>query len=432
MSEKTSAELIVDELKENKSQIVNLAEKTAEEIKSVGDKIALGLKEGFEGQAKEEVKSLKDQLANKDEELKSLRSGQGVSSHNAEVETKSVRELASKLRAKEVISLESEELKAIRFSDATTTGTFNDSSARMGVIDVNKQPLVTILEDIGVMPAINANDGSLAWDGYDESLVDMFDANEMDAAQLSEAVKKSLIKLNMREVKAKMIISSRVVQNVAAGGDQVAILNSNIQALESRYRRKLASQVFKDIISGANLGAIGKVISTTADAPADATARQDLRLFPSNLKMQYEASSVLYVSRPFLNAIFSKEAADGHLATEQFRTSDNGITYFITGGGQAMPVRQFEFNQIGTYKSLVDGTTDITTDYVNGSDNTGKLLAIVGDLKYAYKLIPSTIGTIGYDSGISNILDGYCPAGKVSFAAQGVVAKEAIKVFYGR
>lgn len=428
---KSGADLIVEKLDETKSQVQELSEKTTEELKSVGDKIALGLKEVFESKEKEEIKSLKDLLANKEEEIKSLNSGHGVSEKKYEVEVKSLTSIASKLQNKESIDINSEEFKSIRFSDATTTGGFNDASQRMGIIDVNKQPVVTILNDIDVMPAIALNEGSVAWDGYDESLIDMYDANEMDAATESEVIKKSLIKLAMEEVKAKMIISSRVIQNILSSGNQVSTLNRNISALNARYDRKLAAKVFQNIIAGVNDGNIGKLASTTNDAPADAQAREDLRLFPSQLKIQYVNSSVLYVSRSFLNALFSKEASDGHLAVEQFTFSDNGIQYFITPE-KAIPVRVFEHSQIGNYLSLADGSTSITADYVKGGENTGKILAIVGDLKYAYKMIPSSIGTVGYDSSISNILSGSCPAGKVSFAAQGVVAKEAIKVFYAK
>lgn len=428
--QKSSADLIVEELKESKSQVAELTTKTVQELKSVGDSITLGLKEAFEGKSKEEIKSLEDKLANKEAEIKSLRSGHGVSKIKNELEVKSLTNLASKLAARDKVSIDSEEYKSIRFSDATTTGTFNDASPKMGEVDVNMQSTVTILNDIDVMPAQNANDGSLAWDGYDESLVDMFDANEMDAAQLSEAVKKSLIKLNMREVKAKMVISSRVIQNVLSNGSQVDNLNRNLNSLEKRYDRKLASQVFKDIIANTNASLISKVPSTTPEAPADAQAREDLRLFPTNLKVQYVPTSVIYVSRAFLNALYAKEANDGHLATEQFVFGANGVAFYVTAE-RAIPVRVFEHAQIGTYKSLADGTTDITTDYIKGSStNTGKLLAFIGDLKYAYKLIPSSIGTVGYDAGISNILDGYCPAGKVSFVAQGIIANEALKVFY--
>lgn len=430
MSEKTSAEVIVEKLDETKSQVQNLAEKTTEEMKSIGAAITSGLKEVFENKSKEEIKSLKDEMANKDEELKALRSGHGVSPKTAEIEEKSLRSIAAKLSNREEIKMESEEYKSIRFGDATVTGGFGKEPVKMGIIDTNKQAVVTILGDIDVMPAISSNEGSVAWDGYDESLVDMFDANEMDAAQLSEAVKTATIKLSMKEVKAKMILSSRVVQNVLAGGNQVATLNRNLAALEGRYKRKLAANVFQDIIACVNANPLSKVASSTAEAPATAAAREDLRMFPSNLKIQYVPTSVLYISRAFLNALYSKEAADGHLATEQFVFDNNGITFFITPE-KAIPVRVFEHAQIGTYKSLADGTTDITSDYINGdSNNTGKLLAFVGDLRYAYKMIPSTIGTIGYDANIANILSGSCPAGKVSFAAQGVVAREAIKAFY--
>lgn len=428
--QKSSADIIVEKLQESQSQISELSEKTTEELKSIGDKIVLGIKEGFESKSKEEIKSLEDKLANKEAEIKSLRSSHGVSKIKNDLEVKSLTNLASALASQKKVSIDSEEYKSIRFSDATTTGNFNDASPKMGEINVNLQSNVGILNDIDIMPAQNSNDGSLAWDGYDESLVDMFDANEMDAAQLSQTVKDSLIKLNMREVKAKMVISSKVIQNVLSNGSQVDNLNRNLSSLERRYDRKLATQVFKDIIAKVNDSSVSKVASTTAEAPANAQTREDLRLFPTSLKVQYVSTSVMYVSRAFLNALYAKEASDGHLPTEQFIFGANGVVSYVTAE-RAIPVRVFEHAQIGTYKSLADGTTDITADYINGSaTNTGKLLAFIGDLKYAYKLIPSSIGTVGYDGGISNILDGYCPAGKVSFAAQGIIANEALKVFY--
>lgn len=422
------------------------------EIKSLAEKIEnicskIEEKAKVESSNSEELKSLKDELANATKshkeaieaqksqldaiETKLNRPSAGFKAEKAEDEEevkKSLTAIASKLKSKEAIDLG--EVKSIRFTDATTTGGFFDSPVKMGEIDINKQPNTIILNDIDFMGAANANEGSVAWEGFDESLVDLYEANEMDAAQLSEAVQKSVIKLSMEEVKAKMIISSRVIQNVLSGGNQVSVLQKNLQALESRYRRKLAAKVFQNIISDVNKGNIGKVASTTAEAPANDQARQDLRLFPSNLKVDYVPSAVMYVSRAFLNACFSKEVSDGHLATEQFVTDANGITAFVTPE-RAIPVRVFEHNQIGNYKSLADGTADITADYVNGSNtNTGKLLAIVADFRSSYKLIPSTIGTVGYDASISKILDGSCPAGKVSYAAQGVVLREGIKVFY--
>jgi hypothetical protein len=366
-------------------------------------------------------------------EALSLRPGyHGSQSPVDEAETKkSLEYIAAKFKNKETISLDQEEVKAIRFSDATTTGGFIDSPLRMGEIDINKQPNTIILNDIDFMGAVGANEGSVAWDGFDESAVDLYEANEMDAAQLSEAVKKSLIKLSMEEVKAKMILSSRVIQNALGGGNQLSTLQKNLTALESRYRRKLAAKVFQNIIDAAIKGDIGKVASTTDDAPADNTARKDLRMLGSNLKVNYVPQATMYVSRPFLDSLFSTTVSDGHLPLEQFVTGVDGITRFVTPS-KAYPVRIFEHEQIGNYKSLIDGVATISTDYVDGADNTGKLLAIISDFKNSYKLIPSSIGTIGYDASITNILEGAVPAGKSSYAAQGVVLREGVKVFYGK
>lgn len=431
MEQKNNPQLEIKSLVE---KIETIHSKIEEKAKSENDNAAeiKSLKEELSNAVKSHKDAVEAQKTQLDSIEAKLNRPSGVAkedfSAKQEEVKKSLTSIASKLNSREKIALE--EVKAIRFTDATTTGGFIDSPRKMGELDINKQPNTIILNDIDFMGSANANEGSVAWEGFDESLIDLYEANEMDATQLSEAVKKSLIKLSMKEIKAKMIISSRVIQNALAGGDQASVLQRNLLALESRYRRKLAAQVFQDIIADVNAGNIGKVASTTAEAPANAQARQDLRLFPTNLKVDYVPSSIMYVSRAFLNACFSTEASDGHLATEQFVTDSNGITSFVTPE-RSIPVRVFEHSQIGAYKSLADGTTSITSDYVKGSaTNTGKLLAIVADFRSSYKLIPSSIGTIGYDSSISNILEGSCPAGKVSFAAQGVVLREGVKVFY--
>lgn len=340
----------------------------------------------------------------------------------------SLKTLASVLNNKGQIDFAKEEYKAIRFSDATTTGDFTGAPDKYGEIDVNKQPSTEILGDIDILPAVAKNDGDSAWDGYDESKVELFENNEMSPAQLSQELKKCEIKITMKTHSAKMFISSKVVTNP----NELGTLDRNITSLNNKYDRKLAEQVFQDIIQAALKNEIEKVETSTADAPVSDTTREDLRLFPSKLKKNYSNNAIIYISRTFLNALFSKTVSDGHLPTEQFYYTANGISNLVTPE-KAYIVKTFEHNQIGDYKSLADGTADITTDYVpGGTSNDGKLLAIVADLKYCYKLIPSSLGVIGYDPTIGTLLSGAVPAGKISYAAQGLVAKEAVKVFYAK
>lgn len=340
----------------------------------------------------------------------------------------SLKTLASVLNNKGQIDFAKEEFKAIRFSDATTTGDFTGAPDKYGEINVNKQPSSEILGDIDILPAVAKNDGDSAWDGYDESKLDLYQNNEMDAAQLTEVIKKNEIKIRMKTHSAKMIISSKVVTNP----NELGTLDRNVASLNDRYDRKLAEQVFQDIIEAANKGDIEKFETSTADAPVSDTTREDLRLFPSKLKKNYSNTAIIYISRTFLNALFSKTVSDGHLPTEQFFYNANGISNLVTPE-KAYIVKTFEHNQIGNYKSLANGTTDINTDYVpGGTSNDGKLLAFVADLKYCYKLIPSSLGVIGYDATIGNLLTGAVPAGKISYAAQGLVAKEAIKVLFAK
>ena len=440
-NDKTGADLIVEKLSENKSQIESMTENVVNEFRSVGDKITLAFSEAKSKEAQEEIKSLKDQIANKDNKIAALSSSGGVSVVAKEAEEKSLALIASKLHKGSTVDLSSEEYKSIaRFSDVTSVGYSNPSIMVNEEINTNAQPLVTILNDIDILPAVADNEKTISWKGYDESLVDILEANENDPATLSKLARNSLIELGQRKVKASMAFSDDVII-ASMNGSKLQVLRRNFDALERQYDRKLAANVYQDVINNALAGVSdtigGSVVgatryeSTSSEAPADAQAREDLRLFPSSLKIQYSTNGTLYVSRKFLNAIFSKEASDGHMVNEQFEFS-NGIRFYVTPE-LYIPVRVFEHAQIGTYKSLADGSTNITTDYVKGGENTGKLLAFVGDMRQSYKMIPSSFGYMDVDRSAKSILsDGFCLGGKVSYAAQGVVLKEGIKVFYSK
>ena len=98
-NEKNGADLIVEKLSENKSQIESLSENVVNEFKSVGDKITLALEAKATKEAQEEIKSLKDQIANKDNKIAALSSSGGVSAVAKEVEEKSLTSIASGLVA---------------------------------------------------------------------------------------------------------------------------------------------------------------------------------------------------------------------------------------------------------------------------------------------------------------------------------------------
>ena len=104
--------------------------------------------------------------------------------------------------------------------------------------------------------------------------------------------------------------------------------------------------------------------------------------------------------------------------------SVNNRDDLIGGGKVSVGTTAVEVTFASTTNSII-----ITAD----ADNTGKLLAFVGDMRNSYKMIPSAFGYMDVDRTAKSILsDGFCLGGKVSYAAQGVVLKEGIKVFYGK
>lgn len=412
--QKKEIEPLQNEVKSLKEANAKLEEKLSKEIENNQkniDKIELAINKGFASSIeKTEFKSY------------------------TPLSLKEAKTIAEAINGKMQIQITNLESKAIRFGDATSTNLIDKPATVMGSFEINKDSPSTILQDVDVLPPVNGNEGTLVWDTYDESLIEAYEANEMDQSKVTKEVVYSNRKLNLKKVQAHMNISTDVILNVLQGGSQVIVLDRNIAALNKKFDKKVIKNIFQDLVSGVNNGLIGKTASTTQYAPADATIRRDLRNFLSTLKKEYIANSVIYVSRQLINAAFSIEASDGHLPLEQFYYASN-IQAFVTPEG-LIPVKTFEHSQIGTYKSLHDGTTDITSDYTavtaNLSGNAGKLLAFVGDLKFAYKVIPSSIGLIGYDSNVTPLLTGATKAGKISYVAQGFVETQAVKAFYAK
>ena len=420
-----------------KADALTESEKKSQEIKTE-----------LKSQIETEVKSLEAKLAQAEESSKkSIEKieeaiNSGFKSASEKVDSKSyiplslkeAQTIAQAIHSKAQIQFHALDKKAIRFGDSTSTNTIDRPATVMGSFEVNKDIPSTILQDVDVMPAVNDNEGALVWNTFDESLIEAFEANELEAAQVTKEVVYRNVKLALKKVQSRMNISTDVILNVMQGGNQVNVLDRNIAGLNRKFDKKIIKDVFQDVIAAANNSLVGKTATTTQYAPADATIRKDLRNFLSTLKKEFIGNSVIYVSRQLINAAFSVEASDGHLPLEQFFYS-NDIQAFVTPEG-LIPVRTFEHAQIGTYKSLNDGTTDITSDYTavtaSLSGNAGKLLAFVGDLKFAYKVIPSTMGIIGYDSNVGTLLDGATKAGKIGYVAQGIVESQAIKALYAK
>lgn len=437
MSEKTGAEAVAQSIAEAKES----ATKAVEEVKSLGEglkDLTKGLTEGFakmgEIRETEEIKSLKSELEvksaeanNLKEKLKLADAGQGSSSNNQE-EVKSLIAIAQTLQGKKKVGLE--EFKSIRLSDPTSSG-YRQTETIYGAVNINEQSLYDIINDISTIPATNKTDNNSAWQGYDESAISLEEINEKDTAATSAAIERSKIVLMHKKRAAKILVSSNVVEEVSAGNvSSAGILKQNFSALESKYNRLIAKQVYQDVIAAVNLGNVGKTASTTAEAPADAQAKKDLRLFLTTLKVQHLNNATLYVSRPFINALFSEEASDGHLTLEQFMFDQAGLTRYLSLE-KAIPMKVFEHEQIGNYLSLADGSTSITTDWVDGSStNTGKLLAFVGDMKKSYFRVPSTVGTTAIDDSIASIASESCLMLKTGYDAQGIILREGIKAFY--
>jgi len=446
MEPKTGAEAVAESIAEAK----NSAAEAVVEVKSLGEgvkELAKTLTEGFasikEKEVTEEMKSLNAKLEEKSAEANNLKeklkladAGQGSFSEGvSEEETKSISAFTAAIEGKSKTRIE--EYKSIRVTDPTVTGFFTKQGVNRGIVSTNEQPMVTLLSDVDVLPAVNTIKEESFIIGYDSSLLDLDEANEMTPAQIKEAIQHSKIVIQSRKETAKIPVSSDLILAARAGDRSSAqLVQRNLDELKQKFMLRCVKKAFKDIIDNANSSdtvRIAKFETATDDATAADTLRQDLRNLPTKLKKNYVGSSIMFISRTFLNSIFSKQVSDGHLPLEQFEYRD-GITYFLTPE-KSYIVRTFEHDQIGNYKSLKDGSTVITADFnpaASAGGNAGVLLAMVGDFKKGYKYQPSTAGTMGYDGLISELLDGVVYAGVISYVAQGLAVKESLKVLYSK
>lgn len=450
MPEKTGAEAVaqnIAEAKEKATQAVEEVKSLNEGVKELAKGLVKSLTDGFasikEKEATEEMKSLNAKLEEKSAEANNLKekfklfdAGQGIfgQKENTEEAKSFLKAFAKAMHSSSTVNVE--EFKTIRITDPTSVGGFIPTSVNRGIVDVNAQPIITLIDDVDVLPSVNTLKEESFFLGYDSSVLDLDEAVEMDAATVKRTIEHSAIKIISRKEQASIAVSSDVMLS-AMNGDSTAlnVIDRNLQELNTKFLRKCVKKGFQDIIANANSSDTNKIskVVTTLDTVDEASMRKDLRNLPTNLKKQYIDSSILYISRSFLNALFAKEASDGHLPLEQF-VYQNQLTYFLTPEKSYL-VKTFEHNQVGDYFSLKDGTTAITTDYdpsASAGGNAGKLLAIVGDFKKGYKFQGSTVSRIGSDNSIRELLTGVVAAGLISYVAQGLGVKESLKVLYSK
>ena len=430
-TENKGAEMLAESITSGFSKVT---QDLKSEFKSVGDNIVLGLKSIEESKAKEEVKSLEAKLSHAEEELKSLRSGQGVGSEaQKQLEEKSVKDFASAVLSNGKVKLENK--SAIAFFDNSSAGLAVRDTYR-GEVNLNRQPLNKLFDYVDILPAMPVAKGDSVWDGYDETLVDINTVNEADGAPLSENVKFAEIKINYEEYTAKMTLTRSVLAE-AQSGNALAVgkLSRNLTSLDNKFTRNVIKAAYRKIADATKAGKIQKVITSVAETPVITdenaiAARRDLLNLVSNLKTDYVPRAAIGIDRTFLNGMFSQPTTDGHLALEIFEVAADGAVGFKTPEG-VIPVFTFDHEQFGDYTTLAAGNALITSGYnLAGTGNAGKILAILADFREGYKVAPSSLGEVGYDNTFASKLSGSIPAGKFSWIGHGIVVHECFKVLY--
>jgi HK97 family phage major capsid protein len=341
--------------------------------------------------------------------------------------------------------------KSIVTFDNTSAGAAVPAKRTIGTVNINAQtvsPITSLITNINA-GAIVA--GELGYRTYDPSLLRITGSNENAAKTTSEQVKNSEVLIHVDQRSAKMPISDKTLHAAMAGEFTFNPINQNLVELEKRYEKQIARDVLNGDGSDGIYGLIaesqksgfrGFVVESAND---NYVTLQDLGRLAGRLKSMYLRNAAIIVDRAVLDDIFYDEADDGHLRIEQF-AFDNGISALRTPHG-VFPLIGVDsscldadvdsndgFANYKSYKSsstLLSGYTPKAGSPSSGTDNAGKLAAVIGDLSSAYTLARSSVVQMGVDESISNILtQGYTWAGKIGYVGGKVVNQESFGVLY--
>lgn len=392
MPEKTSAEVIVEKLDETKSQVQSLAEKTTEEMKSIGAAITSGLKEAFENKSKEEIKSLKDEMANKDEELKALRSGHGVNSASADgLEIKSA---ISKGFAEATTDNSFKVTNIKSFLEQKSNGVVGFDARRGGIF--LKEPKV-YGEVINLSPRAQGISSLIRnVDAMSDVIIKRKDYSKSEILQVIEnqvsTNKKggeyTEIKISQIGEKVTIPVTSDMLREIKRNQLSFDLVSNQINDLVDLYRFKKDKLVVDKAIAKAQLSGalVRKSLTNSASATDSSWGFADIIKAYSAFPQFYRSSNVVFAAdQNYLDKVFAKVASDGHGNMEYFNfTNESGFTSLKTANGtiKLVPVDGSFFNGYKLFDDSLEATNSLATGGFNfsGSDNGGKVLGMFIDL----------------------------------------------------
>lgn len=341
--------------------------------------------------------------------------------------------------------------KSLVTFDNTGAGAAVPAKRTIGTVNINVQtesPITSLVTNINA-GAIVA--GELGYRTFDPSLLRIYGSNENAGKTTSEDVKYSEVLIHVDQRSAKMPISDKTLHAAMSGEFTFNPINQNLVELERRYEKQIARDVLNGDGSNGISGLIGASQATgfrgfaVESANNNYVTLQDLARLGANLKKFYLNNAVIIIDRAALYDLYFDEADDGHLRIEQFdyqsgiaslRTPE-GIIPLIGVDSSCLDANVDSNDGFANYKSYKSSST-ILSGYTpkvgapsSGTDNAGKLAAVIGDLSSAYSLARSSVAQMGVDDSFSNLLtQGYTWAGKIGYVGGKVVNQEAFGVLY--
>lgn len=356
-----------------------------------------------------------------------------------------------------------EKATAMTAFDSSSAGAFVGPRTILGERDINLitiNPVTGRVANVGAGARIN---GEVGWNIFDDTVVEIFQANEGSTTKTSPDSVRGEINIYLAEYKASLPITDKVIIAAESGQFTQNPIDRFLSALEVRSEKVKAREILngKGGVVGQSGQAAGQGImgifpasqktgfkgQVIATKVANEFSKQDLLALPAFLKQEYVPGSALLIDRQAFASAYQELAADGHLQVEQFEYDRlTGMIYLKTAFGiipfilvntsaSLEPSIISQNDGFANYPSFADGSASPIIlngyDTATGANNTGKAIAVLAKWDLFYTLARSSIVKMGYDQSFGNLLrDGFVLAGRIDFAGGDITTAESGVVLY--
>jgi HK97 family phage major capsid protein len=320
------------------------------------------------------------------------------------------------------------EIKSLNTFDNVSTGYKISNPRRAGDVEIVAQPLSRISPFVTNISA----PANVIYNEFDTSYVDVYESTEYQAKTTGDVIKWGEKIIKQAQHSVKVPVTDSVLHLSAAGGYDIDPVARLLSAIEDKYDLKKDKEIVKDYIKAAQK--TGTRVNKQVSATANTIVIKDILNTVAKLKPKYTnnlGSMRFLADVAVIDELFTQVGDDGHAMFEYFDYA-NKLAGLKTSRGviEIVGVEGDFFKDYLRFDDNGAATTDvITTSYVIGGSNNGKVAGMFVDLNATYTLVSSPVSLLQVDNSFADQLTkGYVWAGKIGYFGGTVKLEEAVSL----